>query len=56
MSRSRAYNEGIAAGKLEAKTEFDNPYAKGTVAYDDWYRGFCYIRGAGDTMLSGESR
>jgi hypothetical protein len=53
VSRSRAYEEGVAAGKESDTTEFDNPYRKNTQEYRDWKRGFEYIRGDHDTVLAG---
>lgn len=49
---SHEYKQGIEAGKKESTDEFDNPYdpIHETKKYNDWYRGFCYIRGAGDTI------
>lgn len=46
------YRQGLEAGKKDECTEFNNPYdpVLEKAKYDAWYDGFCYIRGAGDTM------
>lgn len=49
---SQAYREGIAAGKQEDKTEFDNPYRPETSNHKDWERGFWKGRGNSDPVFS----